>query len=217
MSKRTPRSGFTLTELLTVTAILSIALAIAIPAIQRARESARQLQCKNNLKQIGLALHNYHEAFGRLPSGFIGVNAQGQPEVSGPTGWGWAAMILPQLDEEALFNNIDFGRSILDSENAAVAHNQLPEFRCPSDPGAGDFTLLAADGQTPLAQLPTANYVGNFGSGDIDYCNNLIGMGMPCTSGPSLKSDGVFFHNSSTRLDAITDGTTNTLLIAERS
>jgi prepilin-type N-terminal cleavage/methylation domain-containing protein/prepilin-type processing-associated H-X9-DG protein len=217
MSKRTRRSGFTLTELLTVTAVVTVVVALTIPAIQRARESARQLQCKNNLKQVGLALHNYHEAFGTLPSGFIGVNAQGQPEVSGPTGWGWAAMILPHLDEGALFNSIDFSHSILDAENAAVVHNQLSELRCPSDSGSGDFKLLASDGQTPLAMLPTSNYVGNFGSGDIDYCNNLIGMGMACTSGPSLVSDGVFFHNSSTKLASITDGMGSTLMISERS
>src|SRR6187397_1757547 len=101
-------AGFTLIELLVVIAIIAVLIALLLTAVQQAREAARRSQCKNNLKQIGLALHNYHDVANGLPQGWIGVNAMGQPFVDGGNGWGWAARILPQMDQAPLYNTLNF-------------------------------------------------------------------------------------------------------------
>src|SRR5882757_5475096 len=98
--------AFTLIELLVVIAIIAVLIALLLPAVQMAREAARRTQCRNHLKQIGVALHNYHDTFLTLPPGWIGVTA-GQPDVSGVNGWGWASRLLPQLDQGPLYNLID--------------------------------------------------------------------------------------------------------------
>ncbi len=217
MSKRTRRTGFSLVELLTVAAIVGILLAITIPAIQSAREAARGLQCKNNLKQIGLALHNYCESYGRFPSGWIGVDAAGHPEVSGPTGWGWAAMILPQLDQEDLFSSINFRAPILDESNVMAQRTGPAIYRCPSDPAPDECTFLTADASGVLATLPRANYVGNFGSGSVAYCQNLVGLGTQCDAGSNKGESGIFYHNSGVKFASILDGTSHTILVSERA
>ena len=98
--------GFTLIELLVVIAIIAVLIALLLPAVQQAREAARRTQCKNNLKQIGLAIHNYHDAFNLVPPGWVGVT-MGQPDVSGINGWGWASRLLPQIDQAPLRNLIN--------------------------------------------------------------------------------------------------------------
>src|SRR3954463_8669310 len=101
------RFGFTLIELLVVIAIIAILIALLLPAVQQAREAARRTQCKNNLKQIGLALHNYHDVFGCIPPGYIDIGTPNSPTVY-DGGWSWASMILPQIDQAPLFNSFDF-------------------------------------------------------------------------------------------------------------
>src|SRR5689334_11131670 len=99
------RGGFTLIELLVVIAIIAILIALLLPAVQQAREAARQTQCKNNLKQLGLALHNYHDAFGRFPSSAIwGVRLTTGPDTYGPYHHTWLTALLPYLDQQNLFN-----------------------------------------------------------------------------------------------------------------
>ena len=99
--------GFTLVELLVVIAIIAVLIALLLPAVQQAREAARRTQCKNNLKQIGLALHNYHDNYNALPPGWIGVT-NGGPDIYGLNGWGWASRILPQIDQSPLYNQLNF-------------------------------------------------------------------------------------------------------------
>src|ERR1700732_2632530 len=101
-----PRSGFTLIELLVVIAIIAVLIALLLPAVQAAREAARRSQCTNNLKQIALGLHNYHDAVGAFPPGLISVPGS-DGDNTGP-GWGWASMILPQLEQANVFNAINF-------------------------------------------------------------------------------------------------------------
>src|SRR5881227_3378700 len=106
------RHGFTLIELLVVIAIIAVLIALLLPAVQAAREAARRSQCVNNLKQMGLALHNYHDTVGVFPPGYVSSQAPGSKPIldgndTGP-GWAWGSMILPQLEQDPLFHAINF-------------------------------------------------------------------------------------------------------------
>src|SRR5258708_31972905 len=123
---RSRRTGFTLIELLVVIAIIAVLVSLLLPAVQQAREAARRSQCKNNLKQIGLALHNYHDSFSVFPPGYIA----GSPFVDGETdtspGWSWASMILPQLDQGPLSASINFSLPIQAPANANAIPTTFP-------------------------------------------------------------------------------------------
>src|SRR3954454_25192238 len=108
-STSTVRRGFTLIELLVVIAIIAILIALLLPAVQQAREAARRTQCKNNLKQIGLALHNYHDTCNSFPPGWINTWASNPPRSNFPgNSWGWNAMILPMMDQGNVYNQINW-------------------------------------------------------------------------------------------------------------
>lgn len=155
MKKQKSRLGFTLIELLVVIAIIAVLIALLLPAVQQAREAARRTQCKNNLKQLGLALHNYHDVTtSTFPPGYVGANAATGGNF---TGFGWMFNLLPQIDQGNLFNtltstavnpNATVGLSGL---SAAVAtantiQTPLPAFRCPTDPGSSTVTMLTVNG-----------------------------------------------------------------------
>src|SRR5262249_2123177 len=129
---RSRKRGFTLIELLVVIAIIAVLVALLLPAVQQAREAARRTQCKNNLKQIGLALYGYQEQFVRLPPGWIGVT-NGKPDIYGINGWGWASKILPQMEQTPLYNTINFSLSVAHPTHAAARTTIIPSFRCASD------------------------------------------------------------------------------------
>src|SRR5262245_6757925 len=117
---RTPtRPGFTLIELLVVIAIIAVLIGLLLPAVQKVREGAARLQCTNNLKQIGVAMHNYHGAYERFPPGYVSRAATVNGEGLGP-GWGWAAHLLPYLEQDNLYHQIDFARDITDPVHAQV-------------------------------------------------------------------------------------------------
>src|SRR5947208_1767976 len=100
------RRGFTLVELLVVIAIIGVLVALLLPAVQAAREAARRMKCQNNLKQFGLALHNYHDAYGRMPASYYRAWPTSLGATFGTPGWGWGAMILPRLEQQALFDTM---------------------------------------------------------------------------------------------------------------
>ena len=134
------QKGFTLIELLIVVAIIGILVALLLPAVQAAREAARRMSCQNHLKQLGLALHNYHNTFGRLPASFYRVwppLSTGTTSTFGTPGWGWGTMILPRLEQTALYEQLQVHTTRADgSPNMKrLAQTPLPVFRCPSDTG----------------------------------------------------------------------------------
>src|SRR4051794_36353996 len=101
------RGGFTLIELLVVIAIIAILSGLLLPAVQKVRSAAARLRCQNNLKQIGLGLHNYHSAYQRFPAGFLSASATLNGDGTGP-GWGWAAQLLPYIEQDNLYRQINF-------------------------------------------------------------------------------------------------------------
>ena len=182
------RRGFTLIELLVVIAIIAILIALLLPAVQQAREAARRSQCKNNVKQIGLALHNYHDTFRAFPAAFY------RGTTTSP-GWGWVAMILPYIDQAPLYNKLDTGSVKPSATASTLVQTVLSAYRCPSDTGKATNSNRNNWG--------TSNYAGVWGSGDA---NESISSG-----------NGIFSASSSVRMRDITDGTSNTIGIGERA
>lgn len=215
----TSRRGFTLIELLVVIAIIAVLVAILLPAVQQAREAARRSTCTNNLKQVGLALHNYHDIHKTLPSGWIGVDgATRLPSAhEGGSGAGWAMMILPMMDQGALFGKFDPQLPISDAANASVARQFLPAYICPSDAASVQTWDIDEEGSpgTKLATLARANYVGSFGTVEIDLCENAPGVA-PVSSTGQCISDGAFYHNSRNGFHDFTDGMSSTFFVGER-
>lgn len=190
------RKGFTLIELLVVIAIIGILVALLLPAVQQAREAARRTSCKNNLKQFGLALHNYHDTHRTFPPGYVY-----RPGPSGENilGFGWGAMILPFLDQSNLYSRFDWNAPIFDPVNEQLRTRHLAVFLCPSDPISSD--RFVEMGPTP-ERYAMGCYVASFGPPDLDATQE--------------KRDGMFSRNSRTRIADVSDGLTNTLMAGER-
>lgn len=197
------RRGFTLIELLVVIAIIAILIALLLPAVQQAREAARRTQCKNNLKQIGLALHNYHDIYNTMPPGYTARGVSPTDPITAETGPGyaWSFAIMPQIDQGNLVNTIDTSLDADDPGNLLLANSTvLNGFLCPTDPAPTQFDVVDPGGNT--VTLPASSYVGILGYGSV-----TMNAG---------NSTGVFFRNSSIRFRDITDGTSNTFCVGER-
>jgi prepilin-type N-terminal cleavage/methylation domain-containing protein/prepilin-type processing-associated H-X9-DG protein len=197
------RRAFTLVELLAVIAIIGVLVSLLLPAVQMARESARRAQCTNNLRQIGLALQNYADALKSLPSGYLSTVDAGGNE-TGP-GWGWGALALPYIEQQNLQGQIQFRLGIETPQNANPRLAPLSVFRCPSDAIAKTWTVwnrgtVTGTPISVICDVASANYVGMYG-----------------TTEPGVDGDGVLFLNSSVRLAEITDGTSTTIAVGERS
>jgi len=218
MKRLLNRRGFTLIELLVVIAIIAILIALLLPAVQQAREAARRTQCRNNLKQIGLALHNYHDTHRSFPPGYIGVDPAGvaaEHSHAGLSGVGWGTMILPFVDQAPLYNQFNPNVSIIDASNATLLATNLTVYRCPSDPQPDSWDIVEEGTANVLATLPIANYAGSFGRDELDGCENAPGTA-PVTSAGFCVSDGMLYQNSKVRIRDITDGTSNTFMVGER-
>lgn len=200
MSMPLRRNAFTLIELLVVIAIIAVLIGLLLPAVQKVREAASRTQCRNNLKQIGLAMHSYHDRMNVFPPGFNSRGRDASGSELGP-GWGWAAYLLPDLEQANLHRQIDFANGIRDNLHAAVRVQHLAVFRCPSDLRLDTFQVTSTDGrQTEVAH---SNYVAVFGSNEMEE--------------DSGAGNGVFYRNSRVRLADILDGASNTLMVGERS
>ena len=218
------RRAFTLIELLVVIAIIAILIALLLPAVQQAREAARRTQCKNNLKQIGLALHNYHDVHLTFPSGTSPsrLTTNNNRVRANFESWGWSAFILPFLDQQPLFDNLDINGSTLNEAlmraDAAGTLNSsfetLSAFMCPSDTTGPRMDTARRSSFAGLAgvsvdwRAPTMNYAGSTGG----VCGDV--------RSPREQNDrpplGIFYNGSKVRIRDITDGTSNTFLVGER-
>ncbi len=204
------RRAFTLIELLVVIAIIAILIGLLLPAVQKVREAAARAKCQNNLKQIGLAMHNYHSRMDCFPSGFLSnVQADGTNSPNGP-GWSWAAILLNDIEQGPLFNQIDFTRSIMDPYHNSARTQVIPIYLCPSDPGPKVIPIYSYDGATGFSATTVMTQAGR-----TNYAA-VIGT-VEAGEDPPEIADGVFYRNSKTRVADITDGTSNTLFVGERS
>lgn len=211
------RRAFTIVETLTVAAVCSVWMSIAMPYLQSARLGSQRVQCKNQLKQLALAMHNYHDVYGTFPPGW---NTR-VPTEKGYATLGWAVSILPFLDESQLFLNLDtdllYGGT---AQQTAMLRTKVAAYRCPSDVTPKTNSFRGGWG--------TNNYVGNFGSTAIPRWDPLSGDGpgqvpsLPAgtsrnRSSKSNYANGIMAINSKVRIRHITDGTSNTFMIGERS
>jgi prepilin-type N-terminal cleavage/methylation domain-containing protein/prepilin-type processing-associated H-X9-DG protein len=205
------RRGFTLIELLVVIAIIAVLIALLLPAVQQAREAARRSQCVNNLKQIGLAIINYHDTIGSIPCG-------GLAETATTNDYSWRALILPQMEQGVLYNAINFSLPVGGTGGATNANPRsgytvwvttVKTFLCPSDgtnngglmPWSGSATAPYPNpaGQsptnnppqdstgTPASVVPVSNYAGSFGD---NYCGGSLMGGLPWETYPHSKAAG---------------------------
>ena len=200
MRTRRVRNGFTLIELLVVIAIIAILIALLLPAVQQAREAARRTSCRNNMKQLGVALHNYHESINTLPFGF---------DIHGN---GWSAMILPMLDHGPLYDTLVFAEFTVGNcdfsggPNARAAATQLAVFQCPT-------ASLSPSTNSGIPSRSPSTYIG--------CASGTVRNGFPNASQTPdqhfarVTNDGAFFRNSASNFAAFTDGTSNTIWVGE--
>ena len=199
--------AFTLVELLVVIAIIGILIALLLPAVQAAREAARRMQCSNNIKQVGLAAHMYHQSHGHFPIGYgYMISPKGSSGWDDPE-WPWILRLFPYMELDASLKDIDWtwnpgtSGSGIPAGNKKVLMAQVSGLCCPSDPSAMQYYNPGGSCFGPgSASYGRTSYAGNFGQGQMEQ---------------SVRVDGVFGHNYGARIRDIKDGTSQTLLTSE--
>jgi len=207
LRNRRSRLAFTLIELLVVIAIIAVLIALLLPAVQQAREAARRSQCKNNLKQIGLALHNYHDALRAFPPGAV---EEFTGPLAGRTEATWVTFILPYIDQAPIYQTANWNSpmgwigptSTPASANYYVVATKLPMMKCPSDPTT----------DSAMTNFARGNYTANTGLGPL---HSVTDPKDPTRTPGATATYGPFTMNSRTRIGDITDGTSNTIAVSE--
>ena len=211
------KNGFTLVELLVVIAIIGTLIGLLLPAVQAAREAARRTMCINNLRQVGLALHSHHSTVNRFPAGWEAFHPDtGQPYWLGRPGWGWAARLLPYLEQQNVEDQlIDFGVPMIDPVHDQVRQTYLAIYRCPSDEGDDVFQLPAGTQPSPnyttcysALDVPCANYIGVFGT---------IRMFNACSGNGDCVGNGTMVFQRGFSCREIVDGLSQTFITGERN
>jgi prepilin-type N-terminal cleavage/methylation domain-containing protein/prepilin-type processing-associated H-X9-DG protein len=193
---RRARHGFTLIELLVVIAIIAILIGLLLPAVQKVREAAARMSCMNNLHQIGLACHSFHDVNGALPPGYLATAYY--PDTS--PGWGWGAFLLPYIEQDNVYRQINFSQPL---ETQPVIQTMIKVYLCPSDsPPPSAFPITDATFATITLAAPSS-YAATVGQDASDVAD--------------LTGDGIFYRNSRTRLTDITDGASQTTMIGDRA
>ena len=216
--------GFTLVELLVVIAIIGVLVALLLPAVQAAREAARRAACQSNFRQVGVAMQNFESAQGHFPSGqnvwrgrFNCANPGGRTgNVTGRIGWGWGTFILPYLEQQAVYNRMDFEMPgveepwFANGDSFVAAATQLPVYLCPSDPQGAELVDCCSpmfNGGSEFEDVGRSNMAGVADSTDF-----TCGDG---TTYARLDGDGMLFTKSEIPFAEITDGSSHTFLVGE--
>jgi prepilin-type N-terminal cleavage/methylation domain-containing protein len=216
--KNPGRRAFTLIELLVVIAIIAILIALLLPAVQQAREAARRTQCRNNLKQMGLALHNYHDVHKCFPIGHqhVGTFDGDDTDRVGGSAFFWTAYILPYMDGGPLFNQFDFNVPVMNStipaaqNNALLVQNSAPWARCPSSTAPANLRTGGAAVVNRIENHAVTTYKGSSGA----FHNNVGGN---WAGGNRKRFNGILHLESAVRMAEVSDGTSNSFAIGEVS
>ena len=209
------RRGFTLIELLVVIAIIAILIALLVPAVQRVRETAARIQCQNNIKQVCLALHHFHDANKVFPLGNHGGNG-------GAYGYNWRLFILPYLEQDALYLAIDQTQSSWSNAMAPIDGAVISAYRCPSS-ALPSWTQPLAPAGIVFNNVQQVSYVGIAGGTNAAFAGSgftetrQTNGGSGCCTGGDVTAGGVLVPNLALRMVAISDGTSNTLAVSEQS
>lgn len=228
MSRRVPRSsrtGFTLVELLVAIAIIGVLIALLLPAVQAAREAARRTQCVNNLKQLGLSLHNFEAAQRQFPAGYLSDRlADPSPDPvtwDAAPGWGWGALSLPYMELGAIQAQASLDQPLWLAQYESLVRTRLPGFLCPSATGGNDPFVVVDVAGAPLVkdgrqiELSRSHYVASHGQ---ESCwGEMSGPNGGFDGETSRIADGPFYRNSKVQIKDVSDGLTHTVFLGEHT
>ena len=199
MRMRIHRAAFTLIELLVVIAIIAVLVGLLLPAVQKVREAASRMSCQNNLKQLGLALHNFHSTNQKLPPGYVATGAYVNGTTDTTPGWAWGACVLPYLEQNNIYSQFVLNQPV---QNSSAIQNVVKTFVCPSDLGTQTTFAVTDASWSTVCLAPPSSYAACCGGG---------------VSTTAATGNGCFYRNSGVRLTDIKDGTSNTIFIEDRA